>query len=189
MCILNSKRNYKCCWFCLISLFRFAKKLKHDKIKTTKKEIQKAKNARVNGLKQWQKLTMKMFRVKVHIRHNETLFFRYWCHNIFLPCTAAPSIASDTYHNSYHKRSISFPFVFLVTWTLSFLDWLSSRSFNEKINSGGDRLFSTFFSLLSFVDFLFIDRPASDLMIFSSYVIPQTVMRQEDHVASFELNK
>ena len=49
ICVLNLKRNYKCCWFCLISLFRFAKKLKHDKIQNTKKEIQNAKKARANG--------------------------------------------------------------------------------------------------------------------------------------------
>ena len=45
-----------------------------------------------------------MFRVKVHICCNETLHFRYRYRNIRLPCTAAPSIASDTYHHSYHKR-------------------------------------------------------------------------------------
>ena len=39
---------------------------------------------------------------------NETLHFRYRYHNIRPPCTAFPSIASDTCHHSYHKQSISF---------------------------------------------------------------------------------
>ena len=39
---------------------------------------------------------------------------------------------------------------------------------------------------MSFVDFVVVVRSASDVMIFFSYVIPQTVIRREDHVASFE---
>ena len=81
----------------------------------------------------------------------------------------------------------AFPFVFLVVWTLSFLDWFSCRNFVENIDNGDGCLFSTLFSLLSLVDLLDVFRSASDVMIFFRYVIPQTVMRREDHVASFEL--
>ena len=64
--------------------------------------MKNSKKARANGLKQLE-LTMKMFQVKVHNLHNETLHFPHGYHNICLPCHA-----SDTYHNSYHKQSIGF---------------------------------------------------------------------------------
>ena len=44
----------------------------------------------------------------------------------------------------------AFLFVFHVVWALSFFNWFSCRSFVEKIDNGGGRFFSTFFSLLSF---------------------------------------
>ena len=118
-----------------------------------------------------------MFRVKVHIRRNETLHFRYRYRNIRLPCTAAPSIPSDTYHHSYHKQSIgfrlhhpfcvpfTFPFSFPVVWALNFLDWFSNRSFVDKIDNRGGLVFLTFFSLLSFVDLLVVVRSAPDIMM------------------------
>ena len=118
-----------------------------------------------------------MFRVKVHIRRNETLHFRYRYRNTRLPCTAAPSIPSDTYHHSYHKQSIgfrlhhpfcvpfTFPFSFPVVWALNFLDWFSNRSFVDKIGNRGGLVFLTFFSLLSFVDLLVVVRSAPDIMM------------------------
>ena len=143
---------------------------------------------------------MKMFQVKVHIRHNETLHFRYHIiifvflvlqHRALQVILITTVITNDPSVSiciiSFFCAPDAFRFVSLVVWTLSFLDWFRCKSFVEKINNGGGRLFSTFYSLLSVVDLLVVVRSASDVMIFFSYVIPQTAMKREDHVASFEL--
>ena len=156
--------------------------------------MQNAKRAQVNGLEQWRKLTMKMFRVtKLFTFDIDIIIFVL----LVLLSRALQVILVTTVITNNPSVSVlaipffcapfEFQFAFLVIWTLSFLGWFSCRSFVEKISNGGGRLFLTFFSLPNF-DYLFVDvRSTSDVMVFFSYVIPQTLMRREDHVTSFEL--